>query len=273
VQRLAALGLVALAVALSSGVGRADGRIRVDVVVPDRADLQDIAFWVARGAGFFEAEGVEVQIASPEVPSAAVELWQSRRIPAAIFGPAELLELVKVDAPVVLVAGVLDHDALHALCVDRPYVNKHPEVALGMTRAIYRAEKLLHADPLAATNALLMAFPTMDRRRLEESLRTYRTKVPPDPRVSLDDLRASLVHDAGTADADALGHVNLADFVRPSFADEAVASMDARGKKPAPQAPPSAANLAGRVAALAGLACVVIAWLVVTLRRRLARNR
>jgi ABC-type nitrate/sulfonate/bicarbonate transport system substrate-binding protein len=271
VRRIVPLGVLAVALTAHSAAAGADGHVAVDVVVPDPTEPAAMAFWVARGAGFFEAAGVEVRITSPEVPPRAVELWQSRQIPAAVFGPAELLELATHGAPAVLVAQLSDDGDFRALCFEAAYADRHPEVALGMTRAVYRAEKLVHADPRATTSALMMAFPALDRRRLEDALRLYGPRVPADPRISVEDLRASLARAAGEDGGSPLEGASLGSFVVASFADDAVTSTGRASRKAPPPPPPSTANLAGRVAALAGLACVVLAWIVVTVRRRRGR--
>lgn len=140
-----------------------------------------------------------------------------------------------------------------------------------MTRAIYRAERLIHTDARAATNALLMAFPAIDRRRIEEFLRTYAPRVPADPRISADDLRALLAPDAGDSVSEHAA-ANLGNLVMPSVADDAVGALIPRPRRATPPGRPSPANLAGRVATLTGLAGVLLVWIVVTLRRRAGRR-
>ena len=45
--------------------------VHVQVIVPDAHNLQDLAFFVAQGAGYFKDEGVELDLAVPDAPSEA----------------------------------------------------------------------------------------------------------------------------------------------------------------------------------------------------------
>src|SRR5262249_23311853 len=51
----------------------------------------------------------------------------------------------------------LANGQIHPLGATRQYADAHPEVLLAMTRAIARAQDLLHADPAAAAQALTRA--------------------------------------------------------------------------------------------------------------------
>jgi len=74
---------------------------------------------------------------------------------------------------------------IHSLGATREYAAAHPEVIRKITRAIARAQELLHKDPKAAIAALTNAgIPAPTPQHLETIVNLYRPAVPMTPRVS-----------------------------------------------------------------------------------------
>jgi len=113
---------------------------------------------------------------------------------------------------------------IHALAATREYVAAHPEVIQKVTRAIARAQDLLHNDPKAAAAALTtagIAEPTP--RHLETIVSLYQPAVPLTPRVSAAAVeRNANLYPARPTMPD-FTKVKAADFVDTSFAELASA--------------------------------------------------
>jgi NitT/TauT family transport system substrate-binding protein len=84
----------------------------VRVLVPDSDNLQYVAFWVARGAGYFDAEGVSVELLIPDAPAQAIARMIAGEAPVAVLPPPVYLELVSERFPVQLVANLLQNDPI-----------------------------------------------------------------------------------------------------------------------------------------------------------------
>jgi ABC-type nitrate/sulfonate/bicarbonate transport system substrate-binding protein len=114
-RRLARLVLLAAAVSLASLViprtSEAAGA-RVEVVVPDGRNLQFLAFWVARGAGYFDAEGIDVRVVSPESPALAQSMFQGGEAPFAVLPAPDFERLIAEQYPFELVANLLANDPI-----------------------------------------------------------------------------------------------------------------------------------------------------------------
>jgi ABC-type nitrate/sulfonate/bicarbonate transport system substrate-binding protein len=74
---------------------------------------------------------------------------------------------------------------IHTLAAMRDYAQIHPEVLSAVTRAIARAQDLLHHDPEAALRALAKAgIRDSSPKQLGTIFALYRAAVPATPRVS-----------------------------------------------------------------------------------------
>ncbi len=111
---------------------------------------------------------------------------------------------------------------IHALVAMRSYAAGHAPALLAITRAVARAEHLVHADRAAAVAAVLAVFPSMDRRKVERIVGIYAPAVPSTPRVSVDGLKPALALFPATKTAPRLEGINLALYVDPSFAEAAL---------------------------------------------------
>jgi len=113
---------------------------------------------------------------------------------------------------------------IHTLAATREYVAAHPEVIRKVTRAIARAQQMLHDDPKAAAAALVKAGITEPTpRHLETIVDLYRAAVPLTPRVSAAAVeRNASLYPARPTMPD-FTRVKAADFVDTSFAEQASA--------------------------------------------------
>ncbi len=105
-----------IALALSIGLIPAVAEARpVRAIVPDGDNLQYLSFWVARGAGLFKAEGLEVEITLPENPRGTTELVKKGGGDVFVLPPPIALELVADHYPFVLVASLLEKDPINVV--------------------------------------------------------------------------------------------------------------------------------------------------------------
>jgi ABC-type nitrate/sulfonate/bicarbonate transport system substrate-binding protein len=167
---LAALA-VALAVPVSVSV------VSVHVIVPDAHNLQDLAFFVAQGAGYFRDEGLDVVLDVPDAPSEARKLLAAPEAQAAVLSPPLYLEQIADGTRWRVVANLMQNDGINLI----------------VRRSVLAERKLSPALPL--------------RDRLL-GLRGLKLGVAPGPRSRLDALFASV----GLKPADVVEVVILTGF-------------------------------------------------------------
>jgi len=85
---------------------------KMRVLVPDDDNLQYMAFWLAKGAGYFEQEGLEVELVVPPAPRGAPKLFVDHQADAAVLPPPMYLELIAAKVPIVLAANLLKNDPI-----------------------------------------------------------------------------------------------------------------------------------------------------------------
>jgi ABC-type nitrate/sulfonate/bicarbonate transport system substrate-binding protein len=90
-------------------------RTPVRVLVPDNDNLQYLAFWTARGAGYFADEGIDVDLLVPELPAQAIAKAIAGEAPIAVLPPPQYLELIADRVPIVLVANLLRNDPINLI--------------------------------------------------------------------------------------------------------------------------------------------------------------
>ena len=118
----------------------------------------------------------------------------------ALFAHTPYLETALLHQHAVLIANTsageiseLSNGQIHALATTRREAQDKPEIVAAMTRAVGRAEKLIHSDPEAAVEAILKSgFARTDREQLETITRIYAPAVPRTPKISL----TGIIHDA-----------------------------------------------------------------------------
>ncbi len=123
----------------------------------------------------------------------------------------------------------LSKGQIHSLAATKAFADAHPDVLAAATRAIARAETLLHTDAAAAARALLKAgIPAPTPKHLATIVDIYRAAVPATPRVSA----AAVVHDAALYPARPAApdftRINVNDFLAPAFADQLTGSTSNR---------------------------------------------
>jgi NitT/TauT family transport system substrate-binding protein len=112
----------------------------------------------------------------------------------ALFAHTPYLEtaMVRYDAVLLVDTSQGDIPALsagqiHALATTRDLAQTKLTLILSVTRAIARAEHLIHTDPRATVDALIASGAARSDRRLVEAIvAVYAPAVPWDPRISLD---------------------------------------------------------------------------------------
>jgi iron complex outermembrane recepter protein len=114
---------------------------------------------------------------------------------------------------------------IHSLATTREFADVHPEVVAAVTRAIARAERLLHSDPEASAQALVNAgIPQPTQQHISTIVSIYRMAVPETPRVSVAAVeRDALLYPSRPAPPD-FTKVKASDFLMPEFAEDAATS-------------------------------------------------
>jgi len=104
----------------------------VRVLVPDRANLQYMSFWLAKSAGFFADEGIDIELVVPDGPQQTEAYFEDRKAEVAVLPPPVYAKLIAGKVPVVLVANLLANDPI-ALVVRRSVLTERrlgPELPL-----------------------------------------------------------------------------------------------------------------------------------------------
>src|SRR5262245_26383123 len=149
-----------------------------------------------------------------------------------LFAHTPYLETALVQHQAVLIADTsggevaqLSDGQIHALATTRDNIRQKRNLILAATRAIYRAQQLIHSDPVASVNAVLASgATTMDRSRVERIVAIYGPAVPQTPKVSPTGMeRDAEIYPAHPRAPD-FTRVKAADYVAPEFAAEAVST-------------------------------------------------
>ncbi len=106
-------GALVVAGVVANAVSAADTELRI--IVPDADNLQFMSFWVAQGAGYFAAEKINLQLLVPDEPNQAQSLVLQEKADCAVLPPPMYLELIAQDFPWVLVANLLENDAINLI--------------------------------------------------------------------------------------------------------------------------------------------------------------
>jgi len=97
----------------SRAASAADTELKI--IVPDPDNLQFMSFWIARGAGYFVDEGIKLKLLVPDEPNQAQSLVLQENADCAVLPPPMYLELIAQDFPWVLVANLLENDAINLI--------------------------------------------------------------------------------------------------------------------------------------------------------------
>jgi len=88
---------------------------KVRVLVPDRDNLQYMSFWVAKGAGYFGEEGIDIDLVVASAPQQTTNLFTNGEADAAVLPPPMYVNLIAAKAPVVLLANLLANDPIELI--------------------------------------------------------------------------------------------------------------------------------------------------------------
>ncbi len=112
---------------------------------------------------------------------------------------------------------------IHSLVTTRTFATAKPQVVLALTRGVYRAQKLVHADQKAAVDALFASgLPGLERKKVETIVAIYEPAIPQTPDVSSEGMKRMLELWPAQRTPPDLSKTNFADYVAPQFARQAV---------------------------------------------------
>jgi ABC-type nitrate/sulfonate/bicarbonate transport system substrate-binding protein len=112
VRCLSLVGGVFIAAIAACAMPRA-AAAELRIIVPDADNLQFMSFWVAKGAGYFAEQGIEPKILVPDEPNRAKRMVLAGEADCAVLPPPMYLELIAERFPWVLVANLLENDAIN----------------------------------------------------------------------------------------------------------------------------------------------------------------
>jgi NitT/TauT family transport system substrate-binding protein len=117
---------------------------------------------------------------------------------------------------------ILADGQIHALGTTRALARNKPEMMTAVTRAIYRAQRLIHSDPKGTVDAILASGAAgHDRRMVEAFAAVYGPAVPRSPRISLEGIERDAALYPAHPRAPDFAKVKAADYVASQFADQA----------------------------------------------------
>lgn len=112
---------------------------------------------------------------------------------------------------------------IHALATTSAVAQERPDLILAATRAIHRAQRLIHSDLRATVDALIALGAASSERTLTEAIAAvYGPAVPQTPEVSADGIeRAAMLYPAHPRAPD-FSRVRASDFVAAEFVKRAI---------------------------------------------------
>lgn len=162
--------LFLLASAASAAPAHAGEKLKV--LVPDSESLQYLTFWVARGGGAFQHEGVDVEVVvapPPERGKSPLDgLLANGEVDAALLPPAAYLRMIAGKAPIVVVANLFRNDP-YALVARPSAIAAHKVPEAGTPR-----------ERLAALQGATLAYPPAGYGRLKDLLVSQKLDVDKD---------------------------------------------------------------------------------------------
>jgi NitT/TauT family transport system substrate-binding protein len=87
----------------------------VRIGIPERNNLQYLAFWVAQGAGLFKAEGLDVEIVVPDAPNQSGMILMQKRVDVSLLQPPVYLGLIAEQHPFALFASLLANEPINLI--------------------------------------------------------------------------------------------------------------------------------------------------------------
>ena len=86
---------------------------KLKVLVPEKDNLQYMTFWVAKGGGFFQKRGIDLEMVVSPHPAKAETMFDGGEGDAAVLPPPMFLRMVAAKKPIVLVATLLRNDPIN----------------------------------------------------------------------------------------------------------------------------------------------------------------
>ena len=106
---------VALLVALTAPGADAAMAATVRVGVPERENIQFLSLWVALGAGYLQAEGLDVQLVVAPRRNQSGQFLLQNQADVALLQPPVYLGLIAQQRPIVLFANLLANDPINLI--------------------------------------------------------------------------------------------------------------------------------------------------------------
>jgi len=85
----------------------------VRIGVPKRNNLQYLTLWTAIGAGYLQAEGLDIQVVTADSPNQGGRLLLDHQADIALLQPPVYLGLIAQGKPIVLFANLLANDPIN----------------------------------------------------------------------------------------------------------------------------------------------------------------
>jgi len=111
-SRLLASTAALFAVLIAAGPARA---ATVRIGVPERDNIQFLTLWVACGAGYLQAEGLDVTLVTADAPNQSGQLLLNDQADIALLQPPVYLGLIAQQRPIVLFASLLANDPINLI--------------------------------------------------------------------------------------------------------------------------------------------------------------
>lgn len=112
----------------------------------------------------------------------------------------------------------------HSLVGTRTFISENRDDVVAFTRAVYRAQQLIHEDQDAVVGALLESgIPGLERELLETIVRIYAPAIPDSPLVSVKGIEQAVDLYPDHQPQPDLSGLDLADFVAIGIAEDAIA--------------------------------------------------
>jgi ABC-type nitrate/sulfonate/bicarbonate transport system substrate-binding protein len=150
------------------------------VLVPDKDNLQYLAFWTAKADGLFAREGVDVEIViapPPQRGKAPIDnALEKGEVDAAVLAPPVYLRMIAAKAPITIVANLFANDP-YALVVRREVVEVR-NIAVDPSSVAVR-------ERVAALKGLNIAYPPAAYGRLKTLLQTQGLDIDKDLKASV----------------------------------------------------------------------------------------
>lgn len=103
----------------------------VRVGVPTATNLQFMAFWTALGAGYFDDEGLDIQVVIAPSPMATPNFLLQGRTDIAVLPPPMFIPRIQLEEPIVIFGDLLQNDQINL--VIRPEIMAERGLSVDMT--------------------------------------------------------------------------------------------------------------------------------------------